>query len=128
MIDRANALPVTRQARELGIGRGSVYYLPRPVPASDLAFMRRIDDLHMDFPFAGSRMLRDLLAAEGIKVGRLHVSTLMKKMGLAAIYRRPNTSKRGSRTVFAESNGSRDGRNPSFLSSRMIASVGIPTA
>ena len=93
MIDRVHALPIARQARELGISRGSVYYLPRPVPASDLAIMRRIDELHMDFPFAGSRMLRDLLGAEGVKVGRLHVATLMKKMGMAAIYRRPNTSK-----------------------------------
>jgi putative transposase len=93
MIDRVHALPIARQARELGISRGSVYYLPRPVSASDLAIMRRIDELHMDLPFAGSRMLRDLLAAEGVKVGRLHVATLMKKMGVAAIYRRPNTSK-----------------------------------
>ena len=93
MIDRSHALSVTRQARELGISRGSVYYLPRPTTAADLAIMRRIDALHMDFPFAGSRMLRDLLAAEGIKVGRLHVSTLMKKMAIEAIYRRPNTSK-----------------------------------
>ena len=93
MIDRSHALPVTRQARELGISRGSVYYLPRPTSPADLLIMRRIDELHMDFPFAGSRMLRDLLAAEGIKVGRLHVSTLMKKMVIEAIYRRPNTSK-----------------------------------
>ena len=93
MIDRSHALPVTRQARELGISRGSVYYLPRPTSAADLAIMRRIDELHMDFPFAGSRMLRDLLAGEGFKVGRLHVSTLMKKMAIEAIYRRPNTSK-----------------------------------
>ena len=93
MIDRVHALPISRQARELGISRGSVYYRPRPVPASDLAMMRRIDELHMDFPFAGSRMLRDLLGAEGVLVGRLHVATLMKKMGVAAIYRRPNTSK-----------------------------------
>jgi len=93
MIDRSHALPVTRQARELGISRGSVYYLPRPTSPADLLIMRRIDELHMDFPFAGSRMLRDLLAAEGIKVGRLHVSTLMKKMAIEAIYRRPNTSK-----------------------------------
>jgi putative transposase len=93
MIDRVHALPIARQARELGISRGSVYYLPRPLSASDLAIMRRIDELHMDFPFAGSRMLRDLLAAEGVKVGRLHVATLMKKMGVEAIYRRPNTSK-----------------------------------
>ena len=61
--------------------------------AADLAIMRRIDALHMDYPFAGSRMLRDLLDAEGIKVGRLHVSTLKKKMVIEAIYRRPNTSK-----------------------------------
>ena len=93
MIDRSHALPVTRQARqarELGISRGSVYYLPRPTSVADLAIMRRLDELHMDFPFSGSRMLRDLLAAEGVKVGRLHVSTLMKKMAIA-IYRRPNT-------------------------------------
>ena len=93
MIDRTHALPVTRQARELGISCGSVYYLPRPTSTADLAIMRRIDELHMDFPFAGSRMLRDLLAAEGVNVGRLHVSTLMKKMATEAIYRRPNTSK-----------------------------------
>ena len=93
MIDRTHPLPVTRQARELGISRGSVYYLPRPTSDADLAIMRRIDELHLDFPFAGSRMLRDLLAADGVKVGRLHVSTLMKKMAIEAIYRRPNTSK-----------------------------------
>jgi len=93
MIDRTHALPITRQAQELGISRGSVYYLPRPTSDADLAIMRRLDELHMDFPFAGSRMLRDLLADEGIKVGRLHVATLMKKMAIEAIYRRPNTSK-----------------------------------
>lgn len=93
MIDRADALPVTRQAQQLGISRGSVYYLPRPVSAADLAIMRRIDELHMAYPFAGSRMLRDLLGREGVKVGRLHVATLMKKMAIAAIYRRRNTSK-----------------------------------
>ncbi len=93
MIDRSHALSIKRQARELGISRGSVYYLPRATSAADLAIMRRLDELHMDFPFAGSRMLRDLLAAEGVEVGRLHVSTLMKKMAIEAIYRRPNTSK-----------------------------------
>ncbi|WP_410483012.1 IS3 family transposase [Sphingobium sp. KCTC 72723] len=93
MIDRSHALPLTRQARELGMSRGSVYYLPKPVSVADLGTMRRIDELHMEFPFAGSRMLRDLLLQEGIKVGRLHVATLMKKMAIEAIYRRPNTSK-----------------------------------
>ena len=93
MIDRSHDLPVARQARELGISRGSVYYLPRPVSAADLTLMRRIDELHPEYPFAGSRMLRDLLAGEGIIVGRLHVATLMKRMAIEAIYRRPNTSK-----------------------------------
>jgi putative transposase len=93
MIDRSHDLPVARQALALGISRGSVYYLPRPVAASDLVVMRRIDELHLNFPFAGSRMLRDLLAGEGFAVGRLHVATLMKRMGIEALYRRPSTSK-----------------------------------
>lgn len=93
MIDRSHDLPVTRQARELGISRGSVYYLPQPVLEADLAIMRRIDELHLELPFAGSRMLRDLLRQEGIEIGRQHVATLMKKMAIEAIYRRPNTSK-----------------------------------
>jgi putative transposase len=93
MIDRSHALPLARQAEALGISRGSVYYAPRPVSASDLALMRRMDDLHLDYPFAGSRMLRDLLLAEGFTVGRLHVSTLMKRRGIEALYRKPNTSK-----------------------------------
>ena len=91
MIDRSHALPITKQAKALGISRGSVYYLPRPVPAADLAIMRRMDELHL-FPFAGSRMLRDLLAQEGIAIGRRHVATLMKRMGIEAIYRKPHTS------------------------------------
>ena len=77
---------------ELGISRGSVYYLPRPVSDADLKVMRRIDELHLEFPFAGSRMLRDLLRQEGIEIGRCHVATLMKKMAIEALYRRPNTS------------------------------------
>ena len=93
MIDRSHDLPIAVQARELGISRGSVYYQPRPVCDADLALMRRIDELHLEYPFAGSRMLRGLLAGEGIIVGRLHIATLMKQMGLEAIYRRPNTSK-----------------------------------
>ena len=93
MIDRSHNLPIAKQAKALGISRGSIYYLPRPVSAADLAAMRRMDELHLDFPFAGSRMLRDLLHAEGIKIGRRHVSALMKRMGIEAIYRKPNTSK-----------------------------------
>jgi putative transposase len=94
MIDRAHHLPIGKQAAALNISRGSVYYLPRPVSAADLALMRRIDELHLEFPFAGSRMLRDLLAAEGSKIGR-HVKTLMRRMGIEALYRRPRTTKPG---------------------------------
>lgn len=93
MINRKHKLPLTRQASALGISRGSLYYQSRPVPARDLALMRRIDELHLDYPFAGSRMLRGLLVGEGYKAGRLHVRTLMKRMGIEAIYRRPSTSK-----------------------------------
>ena len=93
MIDRTHDLPISKQAEVLNISRGSVYYLPRPVSAADLALMRRIDELHLEFPFAGSRMLQGLLAAEGSKVGRRHVKTLMQKMGIEALYRRPRTSK-----------------------------------
>jgi putative transposase len=93
MIDRSHDLSVARQAELLDISRGSVYYLPRPTPLSDLALMRRIDELHLDYPFAGARMLQGLLKREGFEVGRLHVRTLIRKMGIEAIYRRPNTSK-----------------------------------
>lgn len=93
MIDRDHALALTRQAKLLKLSRGSLYYQARPVPAADLAIMRRIDELHLDYPFAGSRMLRDLLRGEGVTIGREHVATMMKRMGIEAIYRRPNTSK-----------------------------------
>ena len=93
MIDRAHDLPITKQAEALNISRGSVYYLPRPVSEADLAIMRRLDRLHLEFPFAGSRMLRGLLVAEGCKIGRRHVKTLMRRMGLEALYRRPRTTK-----------------------------------
>ena len=93
MTDRDHKLSLTRQAALLGISRGSVYYTPRPVSDAELKLMRRIDELHLEFPFAGSRMLRDLLRQEGHRVGRQHVATLMRKMGIEALYRRPNTSK-----------------------------------
>jgi putative transposase len=93
MIDRSHDLPITRQAKMLNVSRGSVYYRPRPASAADLALMRRMDELHLEFPFAGSRMLRDLLTAEGFQAGRRHVATLMKRMGIQAVYRKPNTSK-----------------------------------
>jgi putative transposase len=93
MIDRSHELPLTRQAEVLKLSRSGLYYRPRLVSPADLAVMRRIDELHLDYPFAGSRMLRDLLRGEGIEIGRQHVATLMRRMGIEAIYRRPNTSK-----------------------------------
>jgi hypothetical protein len=93
MIDRNHGLSISRQAKVLGISRSSVSYLSRGASDADLALMRRIDELHLEYPFAGSRMLKSLLKAEGHGVGRLHVSTLMKRMAIEALYRRPNTSK-----------------------------------
>lgn len=96
MIDRNHPLPISRQAQAVGISRGSVYYLPRPVSESDLELMRHIDRLHLEYPFAGSRMLRDLLKQDGYEVGRKHVASLMKRMGIEALYRKPRTTKPGS--------------------------------
>jgi putative transposase len=93
MIDRDHDLPLTRQAQVLRLSRSSLYYQPQPVSAEDLAVMGRIDKLHQNFPFAGSRMLRDFLRAEGFQIGRDRVITLMRRMGVEALYRRPNTSK-----------------------------------
>lgn len=93
MIDGDHGLSITTQAKALGISRGSVYYRPCPVSPEDLTVMRRIDELHLEFPFAGSRTLRDLLNREGVEIGRRHVATLMKRMRIEALYRKPNTSK-----------------------------------
>lgn len=92
MIDTTHDLPIRRQAELLEVSRSNVYYLPRPASETDLAVMRRIDELHLNYPFAGARMLRDMLNRESIPIGRKHVSTLMGKMGIAAIYRKRNTS------------------------------------
>ena len=92
MIDDTHDLPIRRQAELLEVSRSNFYYLPRPASEADLAVMRRIDELHLNYPFAGARMLRDMLNREGIPIGRKHVSTLMGKMGIAAIYRKRNTS------------------------------------
>ena len=93
MIDRNHDLPLVRQAELLRLSRSTLYYEPQPVPAAELAIMRRIDELHLDYPFAGSRMLRDLLRGEGIAIGRELVATMMRRMCIEALYRRPNTSK-----------------------------------
>jgi putative transposase len=94
MINRTHALPVIRQCQLLALSRTTAYHPPTPVSAADLALMRRIDALHLDHPFAGARMLRDLLRREGHSIGRQHVSTLMTRMGIEAVYRKPRTSQR----------------------------------
>jgi putative transposase len=94
MIDRNHALSISRQAELLELSRASVYYLPRPVPAADLALMRRIDALHLEHPFMGARMLRDSLRRAGFAAGRKHVATLMARMGIEPLYRRPRTTRK----------------------------------
>lgn len=94
MIDREHEVSIKRQAELVGISRGTVYYQPRPVSAVDLALMHRIDELHLEHPFMGARMLRDQLNRSGIAVGRKHVGSLMARMGIAALYRKPGTSKK----------------------------------
>jgi putative transposase len=93
MIDPEHDLPIKQQAEVLGISRSTVYYEPRPISDEDLWLMRRLDELHLNYPFAGSRMLRGLLWQQGLEVGRRHIKTLMRRMGIEAIYRQPNTSK-----------------------------------
>lgn len=101
MIDREHELPLKRQAQLVGLDRSSLYYHPEPISDTDLRLMRRIDELHLQWPFAGSRMLRDLLRQQGIEVGRRHVATLMRRMGIHALYRKPRTTqKHPSHPVF----------------------------
>ena len=94
MIEHGVKLPVIRQAEMLGLARSSVYYEPAPVPELDLAMMRRIDELHLERPFLGARMLCYFLQRDGYVVGRRHVGTLMRRMGIEALYRKRNTSKK----------------------------------
>jgi putative transposase len=93
MIDRDHQLSITRQAQLLNISRGTVYYLPQPVSPADLVLMRKIDELHLEHPFMGARMLRDQLLRQGFSVGRRHVRTLMLRMGIEALAPQPGTSK-----------------------------------
>ena len=93
MIDRDHDLSITRQAKLLEISRGTVYYLPRPVSPADLALMHKLDELHLEHPFMGARMLRDQLARQGIRAGRRHIGTLMLRMGIQALAPQPGTSK-----------------------------------
>jgi putative transposase len=92
MIERDSVLTITCQAELLSLGRSSVYYTPRGPSARDLVLMRRLDELHLQWPFYGSRKLTWELRLEGHDVGRRHVVTLMRKMGIEVIYRKPRTS------------------------------------
>jgi len=94
MIDRDHTLPLKRQAQLLAISRGTVYYQPKPISPRDQLLMKRIDRLHLELPFAGARMLRDLLRQEGHKLGRSTVARLMRLMGIEALYRKPKTTQR----------------------------------
>ena len=94
MIDKEHELPVVRQVQLLDLSRSTVYYRPQPMSESELQLMRAIDKLHLEHPFAGARMLRGMLRLKNIAVGRKHIGTLMKKMGIEALYRKANTSRR----------------------------------
>lgn len=92
MIDRTHILPLTCQSRILGLSRSSLYYEAAPLRAKDLELMRLIDEIHMKYPFYGSRRIRNELRAKGYDIGRGHVRTLMLKMGIAALYQKPRLS------------------------------------
>jgi putative transposase len=94
MIDRTFKLSIKKQCTILQLPRSTAYYNPAEVSEEDLTLMRRIDELHLNYPFAGSRMLRDMLKQAGHKIGRRHVRTLMRRMGIEALYRKPNTSRK----------------------------------
>ena len=93
MIDKEHAVSLTRQGQILSLSRSSLYYEAVPFSDRDLELMRLIDEIHLRYPFMGSRSIRDQLQDKGHQVGRQHVSTLMKKMGIVAMYRKPKTSK-----------------------------------
>lgn len=95
MIDPRHDLPVSKQAKILRMARSTAYYKPVPVSEGDLALMAAMDRIHLDRPYAGSRLMRDLLLRLGfVGIGRRRVISLMRKMGIQAVYRKPNTSKR----------------------------------
>ena len=92
MIDRQHPLSVVAQCKLLGLSRARIYRLPTPPSAEKLDLMRRIDMLHMDHPHMGSRSLRDQLNRQGIAISRGRVKSLMRKMGISAVYQKPRTT------------------------------------
>jgi len=93
MINPEHNLAISRQAKLLDISRSSVYYVPRAISETDLKLMRRLDELHLEHPFMGARMLKRELAQEGIEVGRRHIGTLMQILNIEAMAPKPGTSK-----------------------------------
>ena len=93
MIDPSNRLPVTRQCELLELNRSTFYYQASPVSSEDLEMMRRIDEMHLERPFYGSRRIRDWLQDEGHDVNRKRVQRLMRLMGIMAVYPKPRTSR-----------------------------------
>jgi putative transposase len=96
MINPEHESPVVRQCELLDLARSTAYYEPVAVPETDLVLMRRLDELHLKWPFLGARRLRDPLNKDGFEIGRTHVSTLMRQMVIATLYRKRRTSMRGS--------------------------------
>ncbi len=93
MIDKTAELPITQQCRLLNLNRSAVYYRPVPISQKDLDLMRQIDEIHLSWPFYGSRKIRDELWGRGYDVGRDRVRRLMRLMGIEALYSKPRTSK-----------------------------------
>jgi putative transposase len=93
MIDKEHPLPVTKQCHILKLSRSSFYYIPAPVSDNDRELMRLIDEIHLEEPYLGSLGMRNVLRMRGYTIGRIHVRTLMRKMGIEALYRKPRLSK-----------------------------------
>jgi putative transposase len=93
MINRKDPLPITKQCHILELSRSSVYYMPTPTSDKDRELMRLIDEIHLEEPYLGSRGMKSALRMRGCKVGRIHVRTLMRQMGIEALYKKPRLSK-----------------------------------
>ena len=114
MIDREHQLPLTRQSEILQLSRSSLYYKAVPVSPRDLEIMKLIDEIHLKYPFYGSRSIRDELRDQGYKIGREHVRTLMKKMGIEALYRKTTAVEAASwaqdLSIFTQRSGNHEGQ------------------
>ncbi len=93
MIDKEHELPITKQCHILQLSRSNLYYVPAPANDKDRERMRLIDEIHLEEPYLGSRGMKSIVRMRGHKVGRIHVRTLMRKMGIEALYKKPRLSK-----------------------------------